>query len=118
MAVPVVIFVVCIAAGAGACARWQPELSGERTGTIAFFAVSGLMAAALAVFGLGIYSIVENLGDSGILGGRRILADGLESVLWQTGVLIALALGVYLLAPPPRAPALTEQPPGSGADAL
>lgn len=63
----------------------------------------GLLGAALAVSGLDIYGIVESFGDFGGIGGiakRRILAAGLESLMWQTGVLVALALAVYLLAPP------------------
>jgi hypothetical protein len=101
VAVPPLIFVVCLAAGVYASSRWLPELAPGRVGGIAFFAVCGLLGAAAAVLGLDIYGIVENLSDGFAgLDRRRIFADGLESLLWQTGVLVALALAVYLLAPP------------------
>ena len=118
--VPIAIFVVCLAGGVYASSRWLPELAPGSVGGLAFLAVCGLLGAAFAVFGLDIYGIVENFGDFGGVGGiakRRILADGLESLMWQTGVLVALALAVYLLAPPSEdaredAPA-AESAPGS-----
>ncbi len=102
MAVPVAIFVVCVAAGVYATTRWLPELAPGPVGGLAFFAVCGLLAAALAVFGLEIYVIVENLNEGGRFDPKdRVLAAGLETLLWQTGLLVAIALAVYLLAPPP-----------------
>jgi hypothetical protein len=107
VAVPIVIFLVCLAGGVWASSRWLPELAPGRVGGIAFFAVCGLLGAAAAVFGLDIYGIVEAVSESyAVLAKRRVLADGLGSLLWQTGVLVALALAVYLLAPP-----LDEDPP-------
>lgn len=101
MAVPPIIFAVCLGGGVYAASRWLPELAPGPVGGLAFFAVCGLLGASLAVFGLDIYGLVEDLSDRFAgLGGRRILAGGLESLLWQTGVLVALALAVYLLAPP------------------
>ena len=101
MAAPIAIFVVCLAAGVYASSRWLPDLAPGRVGGIAFFAVCGLLGAAAAVFGLDIYGIVEDVGEGfrGLEEGR-ILGSGLGSLLWQTGVLVAAALAVYLLAPP------------------
>src|SRR4051794_34648291 len=98
VAVPPVVFVVCLAAGVYASSRWLPDLAAGPMGTLAFFAVCGLLGAAAAVFGLDVYGIVENLSEGfGSLDKSRIFADGLESLMWQTGVLVALALAVYLL---------------------
>ncbi len=96
-----------------AASRWLPELAPGPVGGLAFFAVCGLLGASLAVFGLDIYGIVDNLtGSFAGLGERRILADGLESTLWETGVLVALALAVYLLAPPADAEDAAAPDPG------
>ncbi len=102
MAVPAAIFVVCLAGGVYASARWLPELAAGPVGGLAFFVVCGLLGASLAVFGLGIYDTVEAVSSGGFgpVDKRRILADGLESLLWQTGLLAAAAVAVYLLAPP------------------
>jgi hypothetical protein len=84
-------------------------------GGLAFFAVCGLLAAALAVFALNIYDLVETLaqdrGDGGLFGDRLILSSGLESILWQSGVLVAAALAVYLLAPPADDAETQAEPP-------
>ena len=120
MAVPAVIFVVCLAAGVYASSRWLPELAPGRLGGIAFFAVCGLLGAAAAVFGLSIYNIVENLSEGGRFAPKdRVLGAGLESLIWQTGLLAGVALAVYLLAPPAdeEEPALAGpagREPGSG----
>lgn len=115
MAVPAVIFVVCLAGGVYAGTRWLPELAPGPVGGLAFFAVCGLLGASLAVFGLGIYNIVEALsgGELASFDKHRILADGLESLMWQTGVLVAAAVAVYLLAPPADAEGLPSE--GTGA---
>jgi hypothetical protein len=118
VAVPIVIFVVCLAAGVYASSRWLPDLARGSIGGIGFFSVCGLLGAAAAVFGPNVYDIVENLNESRpIVDDRRLLAAGLESLLWQTGVLVALALAVYLLAPPGEdtdASLVSGADPGSG----
>ncbi len=118
MAVPVVIFVVCLAGGAWASSRWLPDLAPGPLGGIAFFAVCGLLGAASAVFGLDIYSTVEDL-ERGYprLGSSRLLAEDLQLLMWQSGVLVALAPAVYLLAPSREAGAaslVSGAEPGAG----
>lgn len=98
MAVPAIIFVVCLAAGAFAAWWWLPDLGPGTLGRLSYFTVCGLLAATLGVFGLRVYGIVEDLGEDSGRGGRIVLADGLESMLWSCGLLIGLAAGVYVLA--------------------
>jgi hypothetical protein len=97
MALPVLIVAVCLFTGVAAAVRWLPDLAEGAVGGLAFFAVCGLLGAALALLGLHIYLTVEGLNDLGERG--LILADCLESMLWDTGSLVALAIAVYLLAP-------------------
>jgi hypothetical protein len=113
VAAPIAIFVVCVAAGIYASTRWLPELAPGPVGGLAYFAVCGLLAAALVVFGLDVYGIVESLSHFPDLGKGVILANGLEQILWQTGLLIGAALAVYLLAPPREEPDVSL---ASGAD--
>ena|ERR1700691_4625545 len=100
MPIPVVIFAVCLCAGVAAGVRWLPNLATGPVGGLAFFAVCGLLGAALAVLGLHIYSTVENLNGFGGHERGAFLASSLESMLWDTGTLLGLAVAVYLLAPP------------------
>jgi hypothetical protein len=53
------------------------------------------------VFGLNVYETIEDVKRlSGFLRGEGyVLATGLAQMLWQTGILLGLAVGVYLLAP-------------------
>ncbi len=101
MAVPIIIFVVCLAVGVYASSRWLPELESGAVGGLSFFVVCGLLGAAFAVFGLRIYLIVENLevfpGPGSLK--RLTVAQGLETMLWECGVLLGAAAVVYLLAP-------------------
>lgn len=113
MAVPIAIFVVCVAAGIYASTRWLPELAPGPVGGLAYFAVCGLLAAALVVFGLDVYGTVESMSHFASLDNSTILASGLEQILWQTGVLVSAALAVYLLAPPREEPDVSL---ASGAD--
>jgi len=100
VAVPVVIFVVCLSGGVFACARWLPGLAAGTVGGLAFFVVCGLAGGGLAVVGLRIYSVVNTL-DHGAGGffNRAIVADDLIQMLSQAGLLFGLAAAVYLLAP-------------------
>jgi hypothetical protein len=76
-------------------------------GGLAFFAVCGLLAAAAALGGLHVYSTIRDiheLGGAQRVGGEsespEILANGMRSILFDSGTLIGLAGIVYLLAPP------------------
>lgn len=102
VAIPVVIFVVCVSAGVFASSRWLPDLGGGTIGGLAFFVVCGLLGAALGLVGLQIYFIVRQAEVLGRIGSSTIVADGLSAILWQAGSLLGLAAVVYLLAP--RAP--------------
>jgi predicted phage tail protein len=104
VAIPIVIFVVCISAGVFAGSRWLPDLAGGTIGGLAFFVVCGLLGASLGVAGLQIYSIVRQQELLGRLGSSAIVADGLSAILWQAGSLLGLAAVVYLLAPRAQTP--------------
>lgn len=66
---------------------------------MAFFVVCGLFGAALGLVGLHIYSIAREIGEFRSLDNGEIVAEGLESMLWDAGSLLGLATAVYLLAP-------------------
>jgi uncharacterized membrane protein YhhN len=104
VAIPVVIFVVCISAGVFAGSRWLPDLAGGTIGGLAFFVVCGLLGASLGIVGVQIYSIVRNTEVLGDLSSSTIVADGLTEILWQAGSLLGLAAIVYLLAPRAQTP--------------
>jgi hypothetical protein len=99
VAVPIVIFAVCLLAGVFASSRWLPDLAQGVAGGSAYFAVCGLLGAALGVIGLRLYLIVEDLEHVGGLFRRQTVAIGLDSMLWESGLLLGLAMAVYLLAP-------------------
>jgi len=106
VAIPIVIFVVCVSVGVLASSRWLPDLPGGTIGGLAFFAVCGLLGAALGLVGLQIYWIVRQGELLGRIGSSAIVANGLSAILWQAGSLLGLAAVVYLLAP--RAPTPEE----------
>jgi hypothetical protein len=102
MLIPIAIFVVCLCAGVAGSARWLPPLAEGPVGGLSFFAVCGLLGAGLALVGLQISSIVEQLDRLG--GGfgvskQAVLRSGLQELLLEAGLLLGLALVVYLLAP-------------------
>jgi hypothetical protein len=102
LAVPIIIFVVCLAVGVYASSRWLPELAPGPVGGLSFFVVCGLVGAAFGVFGLRVYLIVENLeGGPGGTFRRFVVANGIELLLWECGLLLGVAAAVYLLAPEP-----------------
>jgi hypothetical protein len=99
MAVPVIVFLGCFIVGVAATTRWLPEIGGGPVGGLAFFAVCGLMAAALGLFGLGIEQTVRALeSGSGDLG-RSLVNIGLVSAARDASTLFGLAMVLYLLAP-------------------
>lgn len=99
MLIPVVIFVVCLCAGVVAGTRWLPALAAGVVGGLAFFVVCGLLGAALALVGLHVYSIVEDVNAFSGLKHGEVVAGGLASMLWESGSLAGVAAVVYLLAP-------------------
>jgi hypothetical protein len=104
VAIPVVIFVVCVSAGVFASSRWLPDLAGGTIGGLAFFVVCGLLGASLGVVGVQIYVIVRQAEVFDRLDGSTFVADGLSEILWQAGSLLGLAAVVYLLAPRAQTP--------------
>ena len=111
MAVPLVVFFGCFIVGAVAAARWLPALAEGPVGGLAFFAVCGLLAAALGVLGLGVEQVVRSLeSEQGQLG-RLVVSDGLATAGRDAGMLFGLAVAVYLLAPRPEQPPPTEAGP-------
>jgi hypothetical protein len=104
VAVPILIFVGCMAAGVFVAARWLPALEGGPVGGLAFFAVCGLVGAGLAVIGLHTYEIVEALDRPEVPGKGLLLSDGLRVMLYEAGLLFGVAIAVYLLAPAPLEP--------------
>jgi hypothetical protein len=99
MEVPIVIFVLCVWAGAYAAVRWLPSLPSGSIGGLAFLLVCGLIGAGTAVLGLRIYGVVETLShDSTGVIGRVETTDELAALLWESGTLFALAGAVFLIA--------------------
>jgi hypothetical protein len=99
MLLPVVILVACLCVGTFAGARWLPDLANGTVGGLAFFAVCGLLGAALGLVGLHIYSIVHGLGGTSGRFRSELVATGLNGMLWEAGSLIGIATAIYLLAP-------------------
>ena len=97
------VFVVAFPAGILAATRWLPELDAGPVGGLAFFTVCGLIGTAVGLFGLHVYSIVrevEAASGSGPFGSKGdALADGIVSILYESGLIFAAAMIVFLLAP-------------------
>jgi len=103
VAVPVLIFVACFAVGTLAAARWLPGLAAGKVGGLAFFAVTGLLAASISLVGVRIYAMINQLnsGELNIVK-SEIVAVGIRDILWQAGTIFGLACVIYLLAPSPE----------------
>lgn len=121
MGIPIIIFILCFCVGAVGSGQLLPDLAAGSVGGLAFFAVCGLLGAALGLVGLHTYLIVDQLNHAGgaFSGGGNFKAEtvagGLSSILLDGGVLLGLAAGVYLLAPPPDEgdePATSTAAPG------
>lgn len=106
--IPIIIFILCFCIGAVGSGQLLPDLAAGSVGGLAFFAVCGLLGAALGLIGMHTYLTVESLNHAGGVfpgGGNfkaETLAEGLTSILFDGGILVGLAAGVYLLAPPPE----------------
>ncbi len=111
MLIPIAIFVVCLFAGAGATARWLPDLAPGPIGGLTLLVVCGLVGLALGDVAMHVYLIVEQ-ADS--LGGKLDgpdTANELANMAWEAGTLLAFATAVYLLGPEaPEAEAATSEP--------
>lgn len=103
MLVPIIMAVVCFAAGVVAAARWLPDLEGSTLGAIAFFVVCGLCGAVVAIAGAYIYLIVRDIEQSGRFEIVNPMAGLFAAMLRDGGTVAGIALIAYLLAPmPPR----------------
>jgi hypothetical protein len=102
VAVPVLIFAACFAGGTLAAARWLPGLAAGKIGGLAFFVVTGLLAAALSLVGVRIYAIINQLNSELHVEKSEIIAAGIRDILWQAGTIFGLACVIYLLAPSPE----------------
>lgn len=107
MGVPILIFIVCFSVGTVASGHMLPDLAAGPVGGLAFFVVCGLLGAAFGLLALHIYLIVFALHHTGGFQGladfkAETVANGIDSILLEAGVLVGLAAGVYLLAPPPE----------------
>lgn len=108
MGVPILIFVVLLGLGVYASSRWLPELPPGVVGGLAFFAVCGLLGAALALLGLHIYGTVEDARRSSGYFRRLAVTGGLSEILFEPAVLLGLAAGLYALAAAAPTPASGE----------
>jgi hypothetical protein len=102
VAIPAVVFVACFAGGVIAASQWLPDIAGGPVGTIAYFAVCGLLGAGLGIVGLHVYLTAEAIKrDSGLPLEDRgtILASGLLQILLDGGTVFGLAIVAYLLSP-------------------
>jgi hypothetical protein len=99
MVVLAIVVVACFVAGVWAATTWLPPLAEGPVGTLVYFAVCGLAGAVLAIFGIRIWGIVRELEEARIIGTPQLVADGLQTLLWDCGSLATLTLIAYLLAP-------------------
>jgi hypothetical protein len=99
--VPIIIAVVCFAAGVVASSRWLPDLDTGTLGTIAFFVICGLCGAVLALVGIYVYLIVRDAEQSGRLEIINPIAGLFAAMLRDGGTVAGLTLIAYLLAPKP-----------------
>jgi hypothetical protein len=101
--IPVLVFFFAFLAGILAATRWLPEIDAGPVGGLAFFTVCGLIGAAVGLFGLHVYSIVREVeaasGDGPFGSKGDVLADGIISILYESGLIFAAAVIVFLLAP-------------------
>jgi hypothetical protein len=120
VATPLLVFLTCFGVGILATARWLPDLAAGPVGGMAFFTVCGLLAGALSLAGLHVFSAVYEIRNPALfpsLTKDDIAAGILRNILLDCGTLVGLAGIVYLLAPeldreassiPPRALGATE----------
>jgi uncharacterized membrane protein YhaH (DUF805 family) len=102
VAVPILVFVISLAAGAALTARWLPDLGNGRIPETAFWVTCGLAAVAFALVAVHVYEIVRLLNSASVGGiGNAtpdIVASGITDTLRDAGPILGLAAVVYLLA--------------------
>lgn len=104
MVVLAIVSAACFIAGVWAASTWLPPLAEGPVGTLVYFVVCGLAGAVLAIFGIRVWGIVRELEEARpLVGSSQLLADGMLSLLWESGSLAALTLIAYLLAPKAQA---------------
>ena len=103
MGVPILTFVVALAAGSVLTARWLPDTGSGPVGTIALAAVSGLVGITCALVAVHVCYLVQQLDQSASLdvsgGNPEIVSNAILSTLRDAGPVIGLAAVAYLLAP-------------------
>jgi hypothetical protein len=97
MAVPPIIFAVCLVVGAVGATVWLPALEAGPVGGLAFFTVCGLIGAGLGLIGLHVYAMIET-AETGRFA-RVLIADQLTGMLFEAGVVLGLGIAIYLLVP-------------------
>jgi len=114
MVVLIVVTVACFGAGVVAVSRYLPELADGPAGTLAFFVICGLSGAAVGLVGLHVYLTIRQLEETSRgQFSELVVADGLTSILLDSGTVAGLALIAYLLAPrqPSAASPSEHRPP-------
>ncbi len=97
MVVLAIVAVTCFIAGMWAATSWLPPLAEGAVGTLVYVAVSGLAGAVLAVIGIHVWQIVH--AERAFGSSPEIVSTRVDSLLWESGTLAALALIAYMLAP-------------------
>jgi hypothetical protein len=95
---------VSFAVGAVATGQWLPELRRGPVGFAAIFVICGLAGAALASVGIHVDLIIRALdkGGEGAYFQVSLIGEELTGLLLDSGVLAALALIAYFMAPKPQ----------------
>jgi len=103
MGLPILIFLIALAAGGVAAAGLLPDLGEGRVAGVALLVIAGLCGMALALVAVHVYEIVRQLDNAATLGisGSKpdVVANGLMAMLRDIGPIVGLAAAVYLLAP-------------------
>jgi hypothetical protein len=104
MAVPILIFLIALAAGVLLAARWLQEVGDGRIADIAQWVTCALVGVAVALVAIHVYEIVRQLNNANIggVGNAKpdIVASGIADTLRDVGPILGLSAAVYLLAPP------------------
>ena len=97
---------LCLVLGGLATARLLPPLAANPTGRLAFVSISVLGGVVIAIIGLDVVSLIHRLEVArghGLLGRRELVTGTLLDLLSEAGLITAVALVAYLVAPKPQA---------------